>query len=76
MLNCGIANYSKSKTKRKLLITTEFFINIKKTLKRESFNWLGLDVEVRTFNIAKWLIDNIKNIDFITFNQNLKAIMI
>ena len=41
-----------------------------------AFNWLGQDVEVRTFKIAKWLMDNIKNIDFIAFNQILKAIMI
>ena len=36
----------------------------------------GQDVEVRTFKIAKWLMDNIKNIDLIAFNQKLKAIMI
>ena len=46
----------------------------KKPLK--DLSWLGLDVKVRTFKIAKWLIDNIKNIDFIAFNQSLKAIMI
>ena len=37
---------------------------------------LGQDVEVRTFEITKWFINNIKNIDFIAFNQILKAIMI
>ena len=36
---------------------------------------LGQDVEVRTFKIAKWLIDNIQNFDFIAFNKDLKAIM-
>lgn len=50
--------------------------NKKKTLFRESFNWLGQDVKVRTFKIAKWLMDNIQNFDFIAFNQKLKAIMI
>ena len=37
---------------------------------------LGQADEVRTFEIAQWFIDNIKNIDFIAFNQKLKAIMI
>ena len=37
---------------------------------------LGQDVETRTFKIAQWFINNIKNIDFIAFEQNLKAIMI
>ena len=46
----------------------------KKTL--SGLNWLGQDVKVRTFKIAKWFINNIKNIDFIAFNQILKAIMI
>ena len=40
------------------------------------FSILGQDIEVRTFKIAKWLMDNIKNIDLIAFNQKLKAIMI
>ena len=46
----------------------------KKTPK--GLNWLGQDVEVRTFKIAKWLTDNIESVDLISFNQKLKTIII
>ena len=57
--------------------TSVYLTNLFATKKTpKDLSWLGLDVKVRTFEIAKWLTDNIESVDLISFNQKLQTIMI